>query len=239
MQTSKRLGKRNNTSSVAIRNTRGYIFRPPLVPQVFSLTPFNNALIRIREGSKTSWNITFGDVHAVMTKQLGFTNVTFSSEGGFEVKLQSISVWNVRDENTDLTLVARDPSGTSTTELARVDSMGMKNMYARCGYSYPITVSSSVFHTVKDGSKHLATVYSSMAGFEVHIKLLWRGAYFSVSSTLGYEDFKNLCKRKTSSIDDKQTGADDIDAEIDEMECKLRILELRRIKLGSSANSAC
>lgn len=212
------------------RSIRGGIFKPPVIPQVFSLSPFNIVLIRLRESSKSPWNISLGDVHAVMVKQLGFTGVVFSGETGFELKLQTIMVWNVVDNNSDLTLVARDPTGSSNTELARVDSMGMKNMYARAGYNYPATVSSCVYHSIKDGSKQLASVYATKPGYEVHLKILWRGAYFSVSSTLGYEDFYPT---------DKPVCSDDIDADIDALECKLRILELRKRKAMSSNNSVC
>lgn len=232
MQTSKRNVKRATISS---RSVRGGMFRPATTPQVYSLTPFNQVILRLRESAKSPWNVTIGDVHAVMTKQLGFTGVNFSGEGGFEVKLISIAVWNTVDGNSDLTLVARDPSGTVSSELARVDSMGMKNMYARAGFNYPVNVSSCVYHTVKDASKQVAACYGTRPGYELHLKILWRGAYFSVSSTLGYEDFTNLPFGSSK----RPVDSDDIDAEIDAMECKLRILELRKLKSVSAAHSVC
>lgn len=228
MQASKRNGKRSNSSGN--KTTRGGTFRPPIIPQVFSLTPFNSVLIRLRESQKSPWNISVGDVHAIMVKQLGFTGINFSGETGFEIKFQSILVWNVVDTNSDLSLVAKDPTGTSSTELARVDSLGMKNMYARAGYSYPMNVSNTVFHSIKDASKQLASLYATRPGYEVHFKILWRGAYFSVSSTLGYEDFHPAPEAVES---------DDIDADIDALECKLRILELRKLKITSRAQSVC
>lgn len=230
MQTSKR---NNRRVTVVQRNIRGGTFRPATTPQVFSLTPFNQVILRLRENAKSPWNITIGDLHATMTKQLGFTDTKFSGESGFEIKIISIAVWNVVEANSDLTLVARDPSGTTSSELARVDSMGMKNMYARAGYNYPVNVSSCVYHTLKDASKQVASCYATRPGYEVHLRIQWRGAYFSVSSTLSYEDFSPnpLCVGETCP--------DDIDAEIDAMECKLRILELRKIKANSSNHSVC
>lgn len=188
MPASKRNTSRSNITSSS-RIIRGGTFKPPIVPQVFSLTPFNQVIIRLREAAKVPWNLSIGDIHVVMTKQLGFTGINFTGDGGFEFKLISIMVWNVVDSNSDLTVAVRDPSGTISTELSRVDSMGMKNMYARVGYNYPISVSSCVYHSVKDASKPLASVYATRPGYEVHVKILWRGAYFSVSSTLSYEDF--------------------------------------------------
>lgn len=229
MQVSKKNTKR--TSSSNFRNVRGGTFRPPTIPQVFSLTPFNQVLIRLREGAKSPWNLSIGDVHAIMTKQLGFTGINFTGEAGFEIKFQSIMVWNIVDGNSDLTLAVRDPSGTASTELARVDSMGMKNMYARTGYNYPVSVSSCVYHSVKDAAKQLASIYATRPGYEVHLKILWRGAYFSVSSTLSFEDFAPQSM--------KHVDSDDIDAEIDAMECKLRILELRKLKSHSASQSVC
>lgn len=230
MQSSKKNGKRITNSNNIQKTIRGGPFRPPVIPQVISLTPFNNAVIRLRESQKSPWNITVGDVHAAMVKQLGFTGVSFTGEAGFEIKFQSIAVWNVVNDNSDLSLVAKDPSGTSSTELMRVDSMGMKNMYARGGYHYPATVSSCVYHSIKDATKQLCSVYATRPGYELHMRVLWRGAYFSVTSTLGYEDFFPVTN----------TGcADDIDADIDALECKLRILELRKRKAMSSANSVC
>lgn len=227
MQASKKLNaKRTNYST---KTVRGGTFRPSSVPQVYSLTPFNQALIRLREGTKSPWNISIGDVHAVMTKQLGFTGINFTGESGFEFKLQAISVWNIVDGNSDLTLAVRDPSGTSSTELSRVDSMGMKNMYARAGYNYPVSVSSCVYHSIKDAGKQVASIYGTRPGYEVHLKILWRGAYFSVSSTLGYEDFHPTT----------DGNSDDIDAEIDAMECKLRILELKKLRVASASHSIC
>lgn len=166
-----------------------------------------------------------------MTKQLGFTGINFTGEAGFEIKIISIAVWNIVDANSDLTLVARDPTGTQSSELMRIDSMGMRNMYARAGFNYPVTVSSCVYHTVKDASKQVAACYGSRPGYEVHLKVMWRGAYFSVASTLSYEDFVHH--------DPRLPDSDDIDAEIDAMECKLRILELRKLKSNSTAHSVC
>lgn len=228
MQASKtRNAKRTNTSNSKL--VRGGSFRPPTIPQVFSLTPFNQVLIRLRESQKSPWNITLGDVHAVMVKQLGFTGIQFNGESGFELKFTAILVWNTVDVNSDLTVAVRDPSGTASTELARIDSMGMKNMYARAGYNYPASISSCVYHSVKDANKQVATIYATRPGYEVHLKILWRGAYFSVSSTLGYEDF----------VPPVEGNSDDIDAEIDAMECKLRLLELKKLKNSSTANSIC
>lgn len=232
MQASKRNAKRSSNTSTP-HNIRGGTFRPPIVPQVYSLTPFNTVLIRLRESAKSPWNISIGDVHAVMTKQLGFTGINFTGDGGFEVRFMSIMVWNITDGNSDLTVAVRDPSGTASTELARVDSMGMKNMYARIGFNYPISISSCVYHSVKDGNKQIASIYATRPGYEVHLKIMWRGAYFSVTSTLGFEDFSQHMTRC------KQSDSDDIDAEIDAMECKLRILELRKLKVNSASPSVC
>lgn len=165
-----------------------------------------------------------------MVKQLGFTGVTFSAEGGFEIKFLSVMVWNIVETNSDLSLIARDPSNSLSTELARVDSLGMKSMYARAGYNYPVNVSNYVYHSTKDASKVLASIYATSPGYEVHFKILWRGAQLSLSSTLKYEDFSPISKPVTS---------DDIDTDIDALECKLRILELRKLKGISYSSSVC
>lgn len=225
MSNKRRTTASQGKGSKSSQNIRGSKFTPSDVPPSLSLTPFNSVILRLREAQKSPWNITVGDIHATMVKQLGFTGISFTGEAGFEFKLIGISVWNVSDGNSDISLIPRDPSLSNSTELARIDSMSMRNMYGRCGYHFPVHVSSSVLHSVKDSTKQVASIYATRPGYEVHLRVQWRGAYFSFSSGLTFEDFKDISSVRS-----------DIDAEIDEAECRLRILELKRSR-GSRPSS--
>lgn len=192
MNMSRRMSRRRAvpiTPSNAFTGRRTY---PSEYPGVVIGQPWNSAVVLIRKGSSSKLSLKVDDVRTAMKNQLGLNNIPESSDTSknvqFELRLQHIAIWFSADKGK-LCVMPMDVVNNSSSrliELARLDSYGVKNMYARVGYDYPLSIKSVPLSTATDFSQPIAEIYCTGTGdLEIHLSVLWKCSY-SVLSVLEY-----------------------------------------------------
>lgn len=158
--------------------TKGSVFRPTLVPPLFSSQPWNNVIVRILDNvPEKTLEIKLSTIFEFLSNQLGlFTESGSHIPIDMELRIQSISVW-LLSEASVLKLMPIDflRTGNRSCELANVDSMSQKNMYATAGYIFPTAHSSHVFLN-SDPNQIICAIDGTRGPCEIHVKAVWRGA---------------------------------------------------------------
>lgn len=168
-----------------VRNiVKGSTFRPSLLPSLFDMQPWNNAVVRyVLSISATSLGeLKVKTLCDLLAKQLGLYIIprgsNVSTNIDIEVKIQKISGWVTSDGSV---LIKFSPlnfvTPNSTGELCNISSMAQKNMYATVGYSFPYDHQVHIFQINKDFSDltFAAVDVSANAVCEFHVHMLWRG----------------------------------------------------------------
>lgn len=158
--------------------TRGQVFRPTLMPPLFSSQPWNNVIVRVLEDIPAeTYKLKLSKIMECLRGQLGLfiEKAGHTSYIEVEFRIQSISVWLMVDGGV-LKVMPLDflRSGT-VCELANIDSMAQKNMFATAGFIYPAAHSAHVFLST-DSDIAVCAIDGTKGHIEIHVKAVWRGA---------------------------------------------------------------
>lgn len=164
--------------------TLGQSYRPPLIPPLFSSQPWNNVTVRyLTTIPAAKVDVSAGEIADFLCLQVGAytgssSNVTHVT---IELRIQSVAVWLLVEKRACLKLMPMDfLRGSKYCELANVDSMAQKNMYAAAGFHYPVSHRSHVFvidnKNENDGKVPIFSLDGTPGDVECHVRCLWRGA---------------------------------------------------------------
>ncbi|CAH1106843.1 unnamed protein product [Psylliodes chrysocephalus] len=157
--------------------TKGKVFRPSVMPPVFSTQPWNSAIVRSMASLTTAFStIDASNVISAACNQLGlFTGTGVQiSYVKMEFKVVSVACWFKLDNGyfrlLPLDLIESRAVPTQTRELTNIDCMAQKNMYATGGYVWPSSHQQLVF-TNGDKGNILALEGSATGNLEWHLKI--------------------------------------------------------------------
>lgn len=163
----------------------GHMTAPSDVPPTITATPWNP--LTVRQSLRTANGyIKLSDLHSATCTQLGLQKDVDSSSMTLDYRIVSISVWLKTDGSFGLFPIDFVNSDkTNPNEYARYDSNSMKNMFARVGFVYPISAQTCVLNSVNASAVCLAFLAAgATSAFEVHWRILWRGASTKVVTYL-------------------------------------------------------
>lgn len=179
---------RRQTRSPTHNHFVGYKTTPSENPPSFNGNPWNAATIlcKMSPGANGSDTFKINQLRNVMKSQLGFTNLTDPTEPksamAFEIRFVSFSCWLI-DSTVNFRTLSVYPfdiinSTTSeTTEFIRLDSNSGRNVFARVGYTYPLSFQAVPIDTVRYSNFHILRAAFSSGVLEINFHILWRGSY--------------------------------------------------------------
>lgn len=202
---SKRSNAGDQRQSLQLRQAiSGMIFSPSEMPPSYCGQPYASITLIIRDNTK-NFVLNVASIRRNLCYQAGFAD----KDVHFDFRLQSIAAWGMGA--TTLTCFPKDyiHGKDGAVEITRIDSNGMKNMYPRIGFRYPIAHQSLNLSTSRDtGQKEtqLCEFITDSGSLEVHAKILWRGADSRAPVLqFGYETPK---VRRRDRLDELQTQLD-------------------------------
>lgn len=173
--------KRNRSSrkTVSGNDFTGRKLLPSEVPPVVNAAPWNTGTLIFRVDKAATTSVSMSTLRPIAKAQFGFNNITDAgtSTVHFEFRIQSVSCWAITGSTLSLYPIdlVRGTNSGSQVELARLDSIAMRNMYARTGFSFPGAIRAIPLSTDRDGGQKIFVVKSD-GSIEAHIHVLWRGA---------------------------------------------------------------
>lgn len=165
---------------------KGKVFRPSMLPPVFSAQCWNTNIIRLVRNVGTTWDLVSSSaLSTAAVKQLGLYTYTQTQNGPtdfkymtIEFKIINVCAWDKAEAGYFRLLpldLIQNQSETGTRELANIDCMGQKNMYACGGFVWPSAHQNAVYES-GHGGNIVALEANKSSEIEVHIKINWRSA---------------------------------------------------------------
>lgn len=185
--------------------THGQRFEPPLTPPQFSTQPWNSAVVRVR-GTFSSTNATYSveKIWKALAGQIGLYYDSSAFQSGHfvpcDLRIQKIMAWTL---STSISGIVRifPYNFQDAVELAVLDSVGQKNMYATVGYVWPASLQNHVLSSTTSKSTTVFVIDGSdNVSVEIHITVLWKSVHnaelkqiYAQVSTYDPEAVQRIC----------------------------------------------